>query len=133
MSKITLPSKVTPVYGTSHGKGAADGVGGCLKRRLQENIEARQVDPSSIEELAKYAANVCPNISILFVCTEIVDRHKSELNKIWNIGIHNIPDTRKAHCFRSVQPYVIRVHTVSEDLLGFIVNFKSGEITSNDP
>ena len=65
---------------TSHGKGAVIGVGGCLKRRLQENIKARQVDPSSTEELAKYAAKLCPNISMLFVSIVFVDRYKSELH-----------------------------------------------------
>lgn len=115
---------------TSHGKGAVDGVGGCLKRRLQEDLKARKVDPTSIEELANYAAKVCPNISILYVSTEVIDGWKPKLDKIWNTGVHNIPETRKAHCFRSIQPYIISVHTISEDLEGFHVNFKSGEVTT---
>lgn len=122
---------------TSHGKGAVDGVGGCLKRRLHESIKARQLDPSSIQELATYAAKMCPNISIVYVSAEMIERVKPELNKTWYIdkpnSIHNIPDTRKAHCFRSVQPYVLSVHTVSGDVEGFQINFKSGAISEIPP
>lgn len=67
------------------------GIGGCL-RRLQD-ITARQIDSTGIGKPVNYAAKVCPRISILYVSIDVIDEWKPKLNKIWNVGVHNIPNT----------------------------------------
>ena len=54
-------------FGTAHGKGPVDGVGGTVKRTVWRRILQRRAIINSAEEFAGVARECCPNIRILFV------------------------------------------------------------------
>ena len=54
-------------FATSHGKGSVDGVGGGVKRGVHQKIMSRQDVVKTAEEYSRVAAEVCPNVTVLYI------------------------------------------------------------------
>jgi hypothetical protein len=119
---------------TSHGKGCIDGIGGTVKRRVREKTRAKKQDLRTSLDFSEAAKEVCPNINVIHVPGDSVEREKEELEKMWIVAdsqreIHSISGTRKAHCFRSCGPGVVLHSLISHKKSGVMFNFITGEST----
>jgi len=73
-------------FGTSHGKGPIDGVGGTVKRAVWRRILREQVIVGTAEEFTAVASKCCPNITIMYVTSEEVEAVRNELNDLWMLN-----------------------------------------------
>ena len=85
-------------FGTAHGKGPVDGVGGTVKRAVWRRILQGQVTISTPHEFAAVAKEACPNVRILFIDAAQVATTRQELESLWEQNRpQSIPNTRQAH------------------------------------
>ena len=85
-------------FGTAHGKGPVDGVGGTVKRAVWRRILQGQVTISTPHEFAAVAKEACPNVRILFIDAAQVATTHQELESLWEQNRpQSIPNTRQAH------------------------------------
>jgi hypothetical protein len=68
-------------FGTAHGKGPVDGIGGTVKRTVWRRILQRRAIINRAEEFADVARKCCPNIRILFVKREESEKTKKCLDE----------------------------------------------------
>jgi hypothetical protein len=69
---------------TSHGKGAVDGIGGTIKRKVFAIVKSREFvinNPVKYYEVAKVKS---PVINVLYVSTERIDIGCTNLDDIWS-------------------------------------------------
>ncbi|GFS25427.1 (S)-beta-bisabolene synthase [Elysia marginata] len=88
-------------FGTAHGKGPIDGVGGTVKRAVWRRILRRQVVINHAKDFADVAATACPNINVIFVPQEEVAKVRRELDNLWDQAPPlNISQIRQNHYFK---------------------------------
>lgn len=63
--------------------------------------------------------------------TDIVEK-KKHLDQLWS-NVQSIPDTRKAHYFKSVSPYKIQFSMTARGSSAKIFDFQTGELTDVNP
>ena len=101
-------------FGTAHGKGPVDGVGGTVKRAVWRRVLQKQVVLSSAEDFAEAAASACQNIKILFVSSDQVQEIRQELDSSWQADMpRNIADIRSYHYFRKSSTTALEMAVVS--------------------
>ena len=94
------------LFGTSHRKGAVDGIGGRIKRDVYNTILSKGLFIKNLDEFVDVAEQCFKNITIL-KCTK---KHVLSTVKQVDEGISNsagIPGTHKMHCVKVLAPYVI--------------------------
>lgn len=137
LSYITLQNMqiIWHFSATAHGKGPIDGLGGTVKRRLRESTNSRQIDPRNAKEFADCAKIICPNINIIYVDEKDIDCEKLNMDRLWcpnGREVHNIPDTRTYHCFRSSNNYEIECSHISSEQPIIRFNFLTGKTSKSD-
>ena len=97
----TLKNVDWSFFGTAHGKGPVDGVGGTVKRAVWRRILQKQVLVNTARDFANVAERACPNIRVIFISKEDVGKVEKEFQEIWDKDEpKNIPNIRNAHFFR---------------------------------
>ena len=85
-------------FGTAHGKGPVDGVGGTVKRAVWRRILMRQVLVNSAKDFAEVATVACPNVHIVYVSAAEVDLVRQELDDLWKRAEpQNVQNIRQTH------------------------------------
>ena len=88
-------------FGTAHGKGPVDGVGGTVKRAVWRRMLQRQVLLNTARDFANVAERACPNIKVIFIPKDHVEEVEKEFQEIWDKDEpKNIPNIRNARFFR---------------------------------
>ena len=101
-------------FGTAHGQGPVDWVGGTVKRAVWRRILQGKVAISTPQEFAAVAKEACPNITILFVDAAHVATTRQELESLWERSQpQSIPNTRQAHYFKPISASSMQVGPVS--------------------
>jgi len=101
-------------FGTAHGKGPVDGIGGTVKRTVWRRILQRRAIITSAEEFARIAEENCPSIIILYVPKETVEEVKKTLENKWNKHMpRQIPGTHALHYAVATSPSQLLVKSVS--------------------
>ncbi|ESO91762.1 hypothetical protein LOTGIDRAFT_163120 [Lottia gigantea] len=110
-------------FGTAHGKGPVDGVGGTVKRAVWRRILQNRVLVNSAEDFANVAKECCPHINVTFVDKDHIAAMKKEMGDFW---IENspqpIPNIRKCHYFKRISSSQMVVGDVSPFTDGTVVN-----------
>ena len=91
LSQVAKPALIHPnlrsldwsFFGTAHGKGPVDGVGGTVKRAVWRRILQEKVVVNNAEEFYECAKESCPNILVLFVQSSVVADVRAELEALW--------------------------------------------------
>ena len=68
-------------FATSHGKGSVDGIGGGVKREVHQKIMSRQEVVKTAEKFSRVAAEVCPNVTVLYITEDQI------------VGFHDLLDS----------------------------------------
>jgi hypothetical protein len=122
LSNLVRPQLINPnlktvdwsFFGTAHGKGPVDGVGGTVKRTVWRRILQKRAFLNNPEEFAAVAREACPNIIVLYVSSQEIEKVRDELNKLWENDMPlPIPDTRSAHYFRPCSDHELEISAVS--------------------
>lgn len=122
LSNMTRPQLLHPnleevdwsFFGTAHGKGPVDGVGGTVKRAVWRRILQRQSVVSNAEEFAEVAKVACPNIAVIYVPSTDVKVVQGELEALWNSEPpKNIPKIREQHYFRPLHQNTLEIAPIS--------------------
>ena len=101
-------------YGTAHGKGPVDGVGGTVNRAVWRRILQGKVTISTPHEFVAVAKEACPNVTIVFIDAAQVATTRQELESLWAQNRpQRIPNTRQAHYFKPTSPSSMQVGPVS--------------------
>lgn len=101
-------------FGTAHGKGPVDGVGGTVKRTVWRRILQRRVIINSAEQFAEVARECCPNIRILFVSKNEIEKVKERLDEKWlQQPVKSIPGTQALHYAVAINVSDLQVRPIS--------------------
>jgi hypothetical protein len=100
---------------TSHGKGVIDGLGGTVKRAVWRSVKAGR-PIFTVKEFSERAAELCPNINILYISKENVEMTLTTEFKetIWPTTLKTVPNTRSLHSVRVVNGFSIQ-HAETSD------------------
>ena len=90
LSNIIWPKKLNchlgsidwSFFGTAHGKGPVDGVGGTVKRGAWWRILSGEVIVNNASEFADAARSCCPNIQIIHVPSNEIDNVRREFQEL---------------------------------------------------
>ena len=88
-------------FGSSHGKGAVDGVGGVVKRTVWNAVRVRKCIVTNAAEFADCAIKHMKNINIIFVPANEIEKHKDMLDKRWE-GLKTVQGTYSLHFFKPI-------------------------------
>lgn len=87
-------------FGTAHGKGPVDGVGGTVKRAIWRRVLRKSVVINDAKEFSTEAERACPNITVLYVDDKTIHDTELILDDHWKLHHPNpIPETRANHFF----------------------------------
>ena len=101
-------------FGTAHGKGPVDGVGGTVKRAVWRRILQGQVVVQDAAQFAKVAQECCPGVTILYVPSSDIDIVRQELDTLWaETEPSAIPQLRAHHFFMCVGPGSLQEAVIS--------------------
>ena len=95
-------------FATSHGKGSVDGVGRGVKRGVHQKVMSRQEVVKTAEEYSRVAAEVCPNVTILYITEDEILVCRDLLDSLVFNGSKTLPDTRRMHYMEVVAPSEIK-------------------------
>lgn len=85
-------------FGTAHGKGPHDGIGGEVKRVVFRAELQKKIYVNSAEEFADAAALLAPSVNIIYVPKTIIhEENVTKLQARWESCV-NIPGIRNYHC-----------------------------------
>ena len=85
-------------FGTAHGKGPVDGVGGTVKRAVLRRTLQGQSIVNNAAEFAEVAMTACPNVTVLYVPASEVAEVKLQLDVLWDNHVPTaIPQLRAHH------------------------------------
>ena len=76
-------------------------VGGSVKRAVHNAIMTRRYLVKSASEYAECAQAITKSIHVLYVPSDVIDSHRSDLDATWNKAI-SIPATQSIHCVRTI-------------------------------
>ena len=91
-------------FATSHGKGSVNGVGGGVKRGVHQNVMSRQEVVKTAEDYSRVAAEVCPNVTILYITEDEILVCRDLLDSLVFYGSKTLPGTRRMHHMEVVAP-----------------------------
>jgi hypothetical protein len=98
-------------FATSHGKGAVDGIGGDVKRRVWlANLTGDRA--SDAESFARIAAKHCKKTEVQLVLASEIMEGTAALEDRW-LNILSLPKTHMMHCVIPVRRYVVKCSTYS--------------------
>ena len=101
-------------FGTAHGKGPVDGIGGTVKRTVWRRILQRRALINSAEEFADVARECCPSIKILFVSKKEIEATKERLDAKWiQNPVKTIPGTQALHYAVAASASDLKVQPIS--------------------
>lgn len=83
-------------FATSHGKGAVDGVGGCVKRSVWSRVKAGKVEARNAVEFFNAAASSNNTVNVIFVSKDDIAVECQRLNNIW-VGLPTLPGAHGVH------------------------------------
>lgn len=90
-------------FATAHGKGACDGIGGCIKRNAYraslQNKNDKQI--TTTKKLCEWAKNFFKKIFFDFTSLIEYEKHKKKLEARFSTA-KSIPGTRQFHCYKIV-------------------------------
>ena len=85
-------------FGTAHGKGPVDGVGGMVKRAVWRRVLQGQAVVHDAVEFVSVAQEACPGVNILHVPSSDIEVVRQELDKLWaEKEVCAIPQLRAHH------------------------------------
>ena len=95
-------------FATSHGKGSVDGVSGGVKRGVHQKVMSRQEVVKTAEDYSRVAAEVCPNVTILYITEDEIIVCRDLLDSLVFNGSKTLPGTRRMHHMEVVAPSEIK-------------------------
>ena len=118
-------------FATAHGKGPVDGVGGTVKRAVWRRVLQRKALVNSSKDFAAVAEAACPNIHVIHVESEKVNKVREELSALWSDQMPKaIPETRNYHFFAPVSATDMKVALISPFLPEYTVESKTVQMFS---
>ncbi|CAH2002656.1 unnamed protein product [Acanthoscelides obtectus] len=98
-------------FESGHGKGAVDGVGGCLKRTA-DRLVACQYDLQNLELMVFHLTKACPGMEIVVISSSSISEFD---NKIPISGIKTFVGTMKVHqaCWTTTNPDYLELRRLS--------------------
>lgn len=103
------------LFATSHGKGAVDGIGGTIKRKVFASVKSREFvinNPVMYYEVAKVKS---PVINVLYVSTERIDTGRANLDDIWT-HTNLVPGTHTLHHVGVIRHGVVETAKITGDM-----------------
>lgn len=94
-------------FPTSHGKGAADGVGGSVKRQVWKGIKSNKFHVSNSLNFISNARAVTDKITLYHVSQDEILEKKPFLDGRWN-NVLALPQTHSIHSVQSVANLVVK-------------------------
>jgi hypothetical protein len=88
---------------TSHGKSAADGIGGNVKRLVHQEIISGRAEVNNANEFVQCAKSVIKSTNIIHVCSDDIKPFLSMLNSRWR-KVTTLQGTRNFHFFLPLYP-----------------------------
>lgn len=86
-------------FATSHGKGAVDGIGAVVKRKVWEIVRTQSIVLSNAYEFYDCAKKNISGIDIIFLSSTEIDNLFELTNNLW-LNIRNIPGVKSFHSFQ---------------------------------
>lgn len=83
-------------FATSHGKGAVDGVGGCVKRSVWSRVKAGKLEARNAVEFFNAAVASNSTVKVVFVTKEEIVAESERLAGIWT-ALPTLPGTHGVH------------------------------------
>lgn len=88
-------------FATSHGKGAVDGVGAVVKRKVWEVVRTTNIVLHTASDFYKCANQHLANINMMYFSSDQIEKESTPLCKRWE-KVKNIPALQRAHSFSYV-------------------------------
>lgn len=95
-------------FATSHGKGAVDGIGAIVKRKIWQMVKAQNLILNNAHDFYKLAKMNINGIYILYVSSRYIKNTTGFLSKIW-ANIKSIPGIKTSHYFSSFHENVLEI------------------------
>lgn len=111
-------------FATSHGKGAVDGIGGCVKRLVWNGVKARKFFVNSAEEFFECAKTVVETVDIVYVSSQKIADSREMLRERWE-NVRPIPALQSKHFFKVNTGNSLLVGRTSTSKLDICQVFKS--------
>lgn len=87
---------------TSHGKSAADGIGGTLKRQVSDRIKTGTVEINSAADFVNCAKSFVQNINVILATKSGMEIATSFIKDRWE-NVKGIPGTQSMHFFEALE------------------------------
>lgn len=85
-------------FATSHGKGAVDGIGAIVKRKVWQVVKANELILPDAFSFYECAHKYVEGVNLLYVAAEEIETLSSILNEKWQ-NVQPIPKIKKLHTF----------------------------------
>lgn len=85
-------------FATSHGKGAVDGVGAVVKRKVWQIVKATNIVLGDAPSFYECATNNINGVNILYISGKEIDSFSNQLVEIWQ-NVPNIKGIKSFHSF----------------------------------
>jgi hypothetical protein len=101
-------------FSSYHGKGAVDGVGATLKRTIWNAVLKRRISVQSPKDFYDAGIVLCPNITLLYVDKERIEKEIDVLNFRFKKVEKSYPGTIRVHKVVAISPFTIKVFKFSD-------------------
>lgn len=88
-------------FGTSHGKGPHDGIGGTFKRKVREKVLSQNLNCTTAEEFYNIAKSLSQNTVIILFPKHDISEQTKHLDTRWE-NMKTMPGTRSCHHFKAI-------------------------------
>lgn len=112
-------------FATSHGKGAVDGIGGCVKRLVWTRVLSGKAVVKDAQSFFTCAEAAQSKTKIKLVVSSEIEAVKEQLEKRWD-GCKSLPQTQNVHFVKVERPYVVTSKRFSASNESVCFNFKEG-------
>lgn len=85
-------------FATSHGKGAVDGIGAVVKRKVWQAVKANNIILPDAFAFYECARKIIKGVRLLYTSAKEIEDFSPPLNEKWKI-VRSIPGIQKMHCF----------------------------------
>lgn len=87
-------------FATSHGKGACDGIGGCIKKKAyRTSLQSKNTPLTTTKKLYDWAKRFFKKINFSYCSNDEYEKHKESLQSRYSEA-KTIKGTRQFHCYK---------------------------------
>ncbi|KAJ8886634.1 hypothetical protein PR048_012846 [Dryococelus australis] len=112
------------IFATSHGKGAVDGIGGCVNRLVWNPVKVRKFIVNSAKDFLNVQKTVVGTVNIVCVSSQKITESREMLGKRWG-NVRPILVLQSKHIFKVISGNSLLVGRTSTSKLDICHIFKS--------